>query len=481
MRPDEGPAPWQSGETHAGPHPGTTYAAARCPCHAHAGTRLPAPADLQEKSLWRAARRGWFNALQPAAEWGDQGNPYGAPAGILANNVLSDPVSCLVHLWADHALLTPAFSPDIRPTDLVRRTVDWSLDHRTRPSGEVIAYWHYADMLDANASPVIAAWDYVEATGDRKWLAQRIERLEFIADYMVRRDVDGDGLVEPTHSGNYGTLKDPIRTDSAYDTINAGHKNAYCNAIIYRAFRCLADLERQLQRSKQQAQYAGRADRLKAAYFKTFFNPTTGWLAWWQSADGQVHDLSSPMISSLAICYGLVEPGRGRDIMRRLWTKIEAAGFRRFDLGVPITLAPVRRGDYLIGDGVNGAPKREDGTDTFGWYLNGGCLVSDAVYFMTALHIVGETDKADRILRAVLERQEKGVFPNGGGYQNGVVNAYPQGAEFYTWDGKTCRYEGHLTYSYSFLHAVLLREATFRNRLFRPLCSPAKVSTADAP
>jgi hypothetical protein len=37
-------------------------------------------------------------------------------------------------------------------------------------------------MLDANASPLIAAWDYVEATGDRRWLARRIERLEFIAD-----------------------------------------------------------------------------------------------------------------------------------------------------------------------------------------------------------------------------------------------------------------------------------------------------------
>lgn len=430
---------------------------------------LPAPAELREKSLWRAARRGWFNAFQPAAEWGDQGNPYSAPAGILANNVVSDPVSCLVHLWADHALLTPAFSPNIRPIDLVRRTVDWWLDHRTHPSGEVIAYWHYADMLDANASPVIAAWDYVEATGDRKWLAQRIERLESIADYMVRRDVDDDGLVESTHSGNYGTLKDPMRTDSAYDTINAGHKNAYLNALIYRAFRCLADLERQLQRSKQQARYAGQADRLKAAYFKTFFNPATGWLAWWQSEDGQVHDLASPMISSLAICYGLVDVPRGRDIMRRLWAKMEAAGFRRFDLGVPITLTPVRRGDYLMGDGVNGAPKREDGSDTFGWYLNGGCLVSDAVYFITALHIVGEADKGDRILRAMLERQEKGVFPNGGGYQNGVINAYPLGAEFYTWDGKTCGYEGHLTYSYSFLQAVLLREPAFRNRLFRPL------------
>ncbi|MDD2764950.1 MAG: hypothetical protein PHE83_13360 [Opitutaceae bacterium] len=436
--------------------------------------RLPAPAGLQDQSLWRAARRGWFNAIEPSAQWNDWGygdNRSGAPAGILANNVISDPVSCMIHMWADQALLTPSLPAGISVSNLVRRTVDWWLDHRTKPTGEVIAYWDYADMLDTNASPLISAWDYVEATGDRAWLARRIERLEFIAQYLVKRDVDNDGLVESTHSGNYGTLIEPLRGGSAYDTINAGFKDAYCNAQIYRAFRCLADLERQLQRPERQQQYTERADRLKAAYVKTFFNPATGWLAWWKSEDGEVHDLSSPMISSLAICYGLVEPSQGRQMLDRLWNKIEAVGFKRFDLGVPLTLVPVRRGDYLIGlegPGSN-CPKKEDGSDTFGQYLNGGCCVSDAVYFITALHIAGEHARGDRILRAMVERQERGVFPNGGGFQNGVVNEGPRGAEFYDWNGETTGYEGHLTYSFSFLQAILLREPALRARLFRPL------------
>ena len=355
--------------------------------------------------------------------------------------------------------------------DLVRRTVDWWLDCRTRPTGEVVAYWDYGDMLDTNPALLIAAWDYVEATGDRAWLGKRIERLEFVADYLVRRDLDDDGIIESTHSGNYGTLKEPMRAGSCYDTINAGHKDAYCNALIYRAFKCLADLEKQLGRNSQAAKYAGRADRLKAAYVKTFYNPATGWLGWWVSKDGQLHDLSSPMINNLAICYGLVEPAQGRDILGRLWTKLEKVGFQRFDLGVPITLAPVRRGDYLMGlpSGTCGVPEREDGADTFGLYLNGGCMVDDAIYAITALHIVGEGEKGDRILRAMLARQEKGVFPNGGGFQNGVVNKYPHGAEFFTWDGQTCGYEGHLTYSYAFLQTVLLREPAFRQKLLRPL------------
>ena len=89
---------------------------------------------------------------------------------------------------------------------------------------------------------------------------------------------------------------------------------------------------------------------------------------------------------------------------------------------------------------------------------------------MTALYMVDERAKGDTILGAMLERQRRGVFPNGGAYQNGIVDRYPEGAEFYDWNGNTCGYEGHLTYSFSFLQAVLLREPAFRDRLLRPVC-----------
>jgi hypothetical protein len=58
--------------------------------------------------------------------------------------------------------------------------------------------------------------------------------------------------------------------------------------------------------------------------------------------------------------------------------------------------------------------------------------------------------------------QWAGVHENGGGFQNGLGG----GGEFYTWDGTTCGYEGHLTYSYTFLQAALLREPAFRKRLY---------------
>lgn len=424
--------------------------------------RLLAPRGLKDKSLWRAARRGWFGAFQCSARWGDAGNPFSAPTGLLANNVISDPASCSLWFYADQAFWTPELSPGISAMPLVRRTLDWWLDEKVLPNGEVICYWDKAHFLDANSGPLIAAWDYVEVTGDQAWLARRIERLEFIADFLAKRDVDGDGLVEATQSGNYGTLKEPARSCAWWDALNCGHKDSYSNALIYRAWRCLAELEGRLKRGEQQTRYTQLADRLKAAYFKTLFNPQTGWLAWWKSEDGELHDYASPIINGLAIEYGLVEPAQGREILARLRRKIQEVGFTRFDLGVPPMLVPVRRGDYLL-PAAAGCPKREDGTDTFGYYMNGGITAGQVLHFLAAHYVVGEGDEADKILRAMLGRQAQG------GFQNGAVNAYPKGIDWTTWDGKPAGYEGYLADSFRFLQAVLLREPPFRARLYRPL------------
>ena len=138
---------------------------------------------------------------------------------------------------------------------LVRRTIDYWLDHRMRRdaagrlTGEITGYWDYGDFLDAEASPLIAAWDYVESTGDLDWLRRRVDRLELAADFLARRDVDGDGFVEATQSGDPNALQQPNRSDAWWDALNCGHKDGYTNALIYRAWRSLADLESKLGRA----------------------------------------------------------------------------------------------------------------------------------------------------------------------------------------------------------------------------------------
>ena len=424
--------------------------------------QLPAPAGLHDIELWQRARRGWFGAFQCSAEWGDPGHAYSAPAGMLGNNVISDPASCSLWFYADQAFFTPELAPGVSAMGLVRRTLDWWLDNKILPNGEMICYWDKAHFLDANSGPLIAAWDYVEATGDMEWLVRRIPKLEQLADYLVQRDVDGDGLVEALQSGNYRTLHQPARSCAWWDALNCGHKDSYSNALIYRAWRCLGDLESKLGRAEQEKRYSQCAERLKAAYVPALFNPETGWLAWWKSEDGRLHDYASPVINGMAIEYGLVEPAQGREILERLRRKMAEVGFTRFDLGVPPMLVPVRRGDYLLPEAA-GLPTREDGTDTFGYYMNGGITAGQVLHFLAAHYVVGEGAEGDRILRAMLERQAEG------GFQNGTVNAYPQGIDWTTWDGKPAGYEGYLADSFRFLQAVLLRESAFRKRLYRPM------------
>jgi hypothetical protein len=432
---------------------------------------LPPPKGLKDKDLWLAARRGWLNALQPCAQWGDQSNPFSAPAGILGNNVISDPASVSIWFYADQAFWMPEIADGISVAPLVSRTIDYWLTKRMRKddqgrlTGEITGYWDYGNFLDANASPLIAAWDYVESTGDLGWLEKRIGLLELVADFLAHRDVDNDGLVEATQSGNYGTLLQPARSCAWWDALNCGHKDGYTNALIFRGWRCLADLESKLDQKKKQEYYMNLSHKLKGAYTKTLFNPETGWLAWWKSQDGKLHDYASPTLNGLAIEYGLVEPELGHQILDRLWSKIDVVGFKRFDLGIPPMLIPVLRADYLLPAAI-GLPQREDGTDTFGQYMNGGITAGHVLHFLVAHYVLGQNERADKVLRAMLERQSRGEF------QNGVINADMQGIDWTTWDGKPSGYKGYLADSFRFLQAVLLREQPFRERLYSPLYPP---------
>ncbi len=374
---------------------------------------LPPPRGLKDAALWTFARRGWLNALQPCSQWGEQNRPFSAPAGILGNNVISDPASVSIWFYADQALWMPEIAPGVSVTRLVANTIDYWLtkrmrhDAQGRETGEITGYWDFGNFLDANASPLIAAWDYVEASHDLGWLGKRIERLEFVAEFLAKRDVDHDGFVEATQSGNRGTLRQPARSCAWWDALNCGYKDGYTNALIYRGWRCLADLEAKLGRKAESEHFGELADRLKAVYAKTLFNPATGWLAWWKSEDGELHDYASPTLNGLAIEYGLVEPGLARQILDRLWAKIDAVGFTRFDLGVPPMLIPVPRSDYLQPDAI-GIPQREDGTDTFGQYMNGGITAGHVLHFLAAHYVLGEPERADKVLRAMLGRQMSG-------------------------------------------------------------------------
>lgn len=454
--------------------------------------QLQPPKGMRETALWPAIRRGWLNVLQATAPWGDASSTVSAPPGLYANNVLSDLVSGLMSYWGDAVLLSPALPKGVELNGAMRRTVDLFLtrqfgmaatDPRLRlirteaeiaalgnspamvsaaTDGVVPCYHDHIQMLDGISGTLAGAWNVWRADRNTRWLATRWDVLEKVAAFLERNDTDGDGLVESPNSGNEGTFAMEFGSgSSAYDTVNTGHKDAYVNTQVYRAWRGLAEMAEALGHAERAAHWRRRADRLRAAFRPCFFNPDTGWLGWWRSRDGVLHDYASPWVTGQAVRHGLVSPEEGRPMLTRLWEKISDVGFDRLELGLPVTLLPIKSGDYHFGPGGD----RTVAAHAFKRYLNGGCCVSDTFHFLVASHMAGLGDRADRVLAAMLQRQWAGVHENGGGFQNGLGG----GGEFYTWDGTACGYEGHLTYSYTFLQAVLLREPALRERIYGKL------------
>jgi len=116
-------------------------------------------------------------------------------------------------------------------------------------------------------------------------------------------------------------------------------------------------------------------------------------------------------------------------------------------------------------------PSREDGTDTFQNYMNGGISAGHTLHFIMAHHVVGEPEKGDRILRAMLDRQATV------GFHNGVRNRGDGGIDWTTWNGAPKGYEGYLADVFMFMQATVLREPALRARFYRPFTARPATKT----
>jgi hypothetical protein len=441
--------------------------------------RLPQPRGV-DKAIWEKVRRGWFGGLQSLADSGEDAwnLPAGRtlvrklhPPGMLGNEVISGNATCSTWFYADHVFWIPQLAPGVSAARMLRRTLDMTLDVRLEPSGRLVGYWMptrvgaYADFLDSQPSVLIAAWDYVEASGDVDWLRKRIAQIERAADYLASRDVNGDGLVEAVQSGNNGALIEPERGASWWDAVNSGWQDGYVNALTFRAWCCLADLEHRLGREKAAKHYRQLARRLKGAFARALWSESSGWLGWWRSKDGVLHDPAALLVNSMAVEYGLLDQKTSRRVLARLRAELARVGYKRFDLGVPASLRPLRREEYLQGipPGQSGAPALADGSDALGQYQNGGVHAGNALHWLAAHYRIGEGEYADAMLRKMVDRQVDGLF------QNGVRGQAGKGIEWTTWDGQPSGADGYLADNFRFLQAVFLREPTLRTRYYRPI------------
>ena len=370
---------------------------------------------------------------------------------ILANNIASDACAFTVFEYAMMADQLPPLCEGLSALDILRQTLDRYVGGikaaGMKDSDEYLDT--KSDLLDTYPSLVLATSDYVRASGNIAWLKRNYSVIKSWADKMIEFDREDDGLMEHPSSGNSGSWTENItvRPSNWWDTIGFGHKDAYSNALAYQAFNGMEMVAREAGYADDAKTYKNRAEKLRAVYFSTFYNPATGVLAGWKSADGKLHDYYFLYISGMAVVYGLVTHEQGNRIWDALLAKMKDAGYHRFDLGLPGNLIPVRREDYVDHDIRFGGGTKADGSDGFQIYENGGATACMAYFTIQALRELGRHQEAESILFPMLKAFEDGKFQ--GRAPKGLTY------DWTAWDGTPHGYEGLLVDNYLALLAAM--------------------------
>jgi hypothetical protein len=405
-------------------------------------------------------RRNWLNTLQL--------NPT-YPA--LANNTASDTCALCYYEYADIASLTPPLAEGLTALDVVRQTLDRILVGGVAygmPGYGMPGLGPYPCVsADTYPSLIIAAAGCVRDGGNDAWLRENYTGIHNWVEAMLSTDADGDGLITYCRSGDSGSWKfapdgGPRSMPSSwFDLLGFGYKDAYANALAYRALDNMAMMAKRMGKADDASRYLASAEKLRASYYKCFFNPATGVLGGWRSADGQLHDYYFLWVNGIAIHYGLIERPQANAIMDKLMAKMKEVGYHNFSLGLPGNLVSVAPKDCVVKAVRWGCGSQPDNSDGFQNYENGGATAAFAFFTLAALYDLGRKAEADEILFPMLETYGKCGFQG--------TNEQGYAADWKRWDGTFKGYEGYLTDDYYAMLAVPLRqdETKWRNS-YRP-------------
>jgi hypothetical protein len=168
------------------------------------------------------------------------------------------------------------------------------------------AQWGY--LLDSQPDFVMVVAEQFHNTGDLVWVRGQKETCEAALDYMLKRDSDGDGLMEMMNQSH----KDQQGSDWI-DVIWAAHENALVNAEMYGAIILWAEVEEILDDTEKANHYRSAAKKLKDSFNKDikdggFWNPEKNWYVYWREKDNSVfgNNLVIPVNFS-AVGYGLCD------------------------------------------------------------------------------------------------------------------------------------------------------------------------------
>lgn len=166
----------------------------------------------------------------------------------------------------------------------------------------------YADFakpsVDANALVIWLSAEYVKASGDEAFAAERFAALDRAADWL-RAKVQGGLLTQDT----YADWKD----------MNArGGQVMYSNALYYQALRSMAELAARTGDAERQAAYELRARELAGRIRGAF----------WDAGRGHFKDTTtmadfSPEGDLLAVLFGIATPDQRAGVLRKAEALLE--------------------------------------------------------------------------------------------------------------------------------------------------------------
>jgi hypothetical protein len=291
------------------------------------------------------------------------------------------------------------------------------------------------EYLMTGTAGLLGLAEYLDHSGTSAWLASFRPQVARQLTLMRHRDVDDDGIVESRY--RHGQSGGHQWSTNWYDVVSYGWKDAFSNALLFRALKLLAQVLPRLEGLDLAVGLEEWAEKLKANYYPSFFNGRTGWLAGWKCRKGLLHDSAFLAVNGAAVCSGVIGGERARDVIRNIWKEAQRVGLPDPRLGLPGNLWPIPDEDMV--ELMHGKP--------MGFYLNGGLTHSQSCRFVGALYKVGMTQEGDTLLEALCETLADGTAF--GGCNTGVDWRY--------WDGGVCGYEGILTDQFGILAVAMDR------------------------
>jgi hypothetical protein len=296
---------------------------------------------------------------------------------------------------------------------------------------------HYAEdeYLMTGTAALLGLGEYLAHEKDPDWLDRYAPAIDRMITRMRGRDLDGDGLIESPYrlgvSGMYHW------STNWFDVISFGWKDAFANALLYRALVLLSAV---LGSSAHPGLARGLKEwivLLRTNYLPTFYNEQTGWLAGWRCKEGKLHDYAFLAVNGAAYTSGVINEEEGGSMIRRLHEECLRVGLPDSRLGLPGNLWPIPDEDMV--EIMHG--------QSMGHYINGGLTHSQSRHFVGALYKAGLREEADTLLLGLCESLADGTAF--GGCNSGVDWRY--------WDGWPCGYEGLLTDQFGILAVAMDR------------------------